>query len=73
MPHSVVWLFFRMPYMHASPMQEGQKDGMGIYTWPNAASYRGEWRDGCMHGVGTFESPDGTYYQVRPNASLSHM
>ena len=44
--------------------QGGSKHGLGIYTWPNMASYKGEWQNGCMHGVGTFKSPDGTAYEV---------
>ena len=32
-------------------MQRGQKDGVGEYVWPSGAIYRGEWRDGYMHGA----------------------
>ena len=31
-------------------MQLGQKDGVGEYLWPSGAVYRGEWREGFMHG-----------------------
>ena len=44
--------------------QGGSKHGLGMYTWPNMAAYKGEWQNGCMHGVGTFKSPDGTTYEV---------
>jgi hypothetical protein len=50
-------------------LQMGYKEGVGTYRWPNGALFRGEWLAGCMHGVGTFESPDSTQYQVTSPAA----
>lgn len=66
--HVHKWLTLTMLLVHG---QGGSKHGLGIYMWPNMASYKGEWQNGCMHGVGTFKSPDGTAYEVckqPPNA-----
>ena len=38
------------------------KEGEGKYTWPTGAVYRGDWHDGCMHGHGTLQGPDGSIY-----------
>jgi len=37
--------------------QGGHQHGVGRYTWPSGATYQGEWKAGCMHGVGTLQSP----------------
>lgn len=42
--------------------QGGIKQGEGKYTWPSGAVYRGDWHDGCMHGHGTLQGPDGSIY-----------
>jgi 1-phosphatidylinositol-4-phosphate 5-kinase len=33
--------------------------GIGRHVWSSEASYQGEWRQGMMHGVGTYESACG--------------
>ena len=46
------------------PLQAGSRSGVGVYVWPTGARYRGEWKDGFMHGVGTLSAPNGALYQV---------
>ena len=35
-------------------------------------TFSGEWYQGCMHGIGTFESPDGSKYQGSWFKDLKH-
>ena len=32
----------------------GQRNGYGVYTYPNGDKYEGEWRDGRRHGQGEY-------------------
>jgi len=38
------------------------KEGVGKYTWPSGAVYRGDWSGGCMQGHGTLQGPEGSTY-----------
>ena len=37
-------------------------NGEGIYRWVDGTVYNGEWREGKMHGTGTFTLEEGRYY-----------
>ena len=39
--------------------QESKWHGQGTLTFPDGATYEGEWRDGIMNGQGTFTLADG--------------
>lgn len=39
------------------------KHGFGTKTWPDGASYVGDWRDGFAHGKGIFYHANGDYYE----------
>lgn len=47
--HGIPLHVLLMPLL--SSLQMGLKDGVGMYTWPSGAVYRGEWKDGSMHGA----------------------
>lgn len=52
-------------------LQAGSRSGVGVYVWPTGARYRGEWKDGYMHGVGTLIAPNGAIYQVHHTLAKS--
>ena len=35
-------------------------NGFRPCTYPDGSKYEGEWKNGLMHGLGTFKYPDGT-------------
>lgn len=39
-------------------------DACSMHPTCPGARYRGEWKDGYMHGVGTLTAPNGAVYQV---------
>ncbi len=51
--------------------QRGQKDGVGEYVWPSGAIYRGEWRDGYMHGTVFASAPLSRKMQTNRATSLN--
>ncbi len=36
--------------------------GHGVFTWPNGDRYEGQYKDGRMHGTGTYNYADGKKY-----------
>ncbi len=42
---------------YTGTMENGKKNGYGLYNWPNGTSYRGEWKDDFRHGRGTLKTP----------------
>jgi len=40
----------------------GNRDGYGVYTWPDGAVYRGTWQANSRHGRGSFRWPSGDHY-----------
>ena len=41
-----------------------QKSGVGIYSYPSAASYAGQWINNVKDGYGTYKFPKGGLYKV---------
>jgi hypothetical protein len=41
------------------PPQEGQEDGLGVFTFRDGSTYEGLWQQGRKHGVGVFRPPAG--------------
>jgi len=37
----------------------------GAYVFKNKATYKGEWLDGKIHGIGKYSTPDGEFYNGR--------
>jgi hypothetical protein len=42
-----------------SSLQEGQEDGLGVFTFRDGSTYEGLWQQGRKHGVGVFRPPAG--------------
>ena len=43
-------------------LQNGDKNGQGVYIWSNGDRYDGDWKNGLMSGQGTFEDKQGHVY-----------
>ncbi len=43
-------------------MSEGNKSGVGTYTWDSGDSYEGQWKNDLMTGTGVFRYADGAVY-----------
>jgi hypothetical protein len=41
-------------------------DGFGVWNRPNGEVYRGAWKCGVRHGVGTFKYQSGGVYKCVP-------
>ncbi|CAN0505382.1 unnamed protein product [Ectocarpus sp. 8 AP-2014] len=40
-------------------------EGFGVYIWPDARIYKGEWEAGLRHGEGTLSLPSGERWVSR--------
>ena len=38
--------------MYEGEYKNGQKEGEGIFTWPDGKVYKGGWQEGKQHGCG---------------------
>jgi hypothetical protein len=45
-------------YKYEGAMQDGKRQGKGVYMYPNGNRYEGEWRDGVAHGAGEYWTRD---------------
>lgn len=51
---------------------EGQKHGVGRYTWKDGSFYDGEWKNGERDGVGMYTYPSGGVYEGEWKDSKPH-
>jgi hypothetical protein len=43
-----------------------------MYTWFSGKTYSGEWKEGCMEGLGEFYWPNGSLYRGHYEKDLKH-
>ena len=50
---------FAVGDQHHGMYVRDQREGWGAYTWGNGDSYEGEWKNGCMNGLGVKRMENG--------------
>jgi len=50
----------------------GDKEGVGVYRWPDGSQYLGSWSGGCIDGLGVYIGNDGRWFKGCWSDSVMH-